>query len=166
MWTAPPAGTVELALLVTDDDAGGFVHWAVAGDPAAAGEDGEGAADHGGRRGPQRLRPPGLGGPCPPAGPAHTYRFTLYALTQQAELPDGFTGADLADVAPAGSIASAEVDGDLLESGLTRSPFLRGVRWPATTSRYLLRWGRARRAAPTSTCALELLVVRPRSQPV
>ncbi|MGK2950322.1 MAG: YbhB/YbcL family Raf kinase inhibitor-like protein, partial [Acidimicrobiales bacterium] len=30
-WTAPPAGTVELALVVRDQQEAGFVHWVVAG---------------------------------------------------------------------------------------------------------------------------------------
>ena len=63
-WTAPPAGTVELALVVTDDDAGGFVHWAVGGIPAAAGAVSEGGTIAG-CRGPQRLRASGLGRPVP-----------------------------------------------------------------------------------------------------
>ncbi|MBA3606142.1 MAG: hypothetical protein H0W46_09260, partial [Acidimicrobiia bacterium] len=40
-WTAPPAGTVELVLLVTDDNAEGFIHHAVAAIPPTAGEVGE-----------------------------------------------------------------------------------------------------------------------------
>ena len=96
IWSAPPAGTVELALLVTDDDAGGFVHWAVAGIPPTAGEVGEGAQITGAIEGRNDFGDPGWSGPCPPAGAPHTYRFTLYALSQQAELPEDFTGADLA----------------------------------------------------------------------
>ena len=104
-WTAPPAGTVELALLVTDDDADGYVHWAVAGIPPTAGEKGEGATITGAFEGVNDFGNVGWSGPCPPAGAPHTYRFTLYALDQQAELPDGFTGADLEAVA--GPAASA-----------------------------------------------------------
>jgi phosphatidylethanolamine-binding protein (PEBP) family uncharacterized protein len=33
-------------------------------------------------------------GPCPPSGPAHHYRFSLYALGKRLDLPDG---ADLED---------------------------------------------------------------------
>jgi phosphatidylethanolamine-binding protein (PEBP) family uncharacterized protein len=68
-WTAPPRGTKLLSLTVLDPDApvpGGFVHWRIAklapslrGLPAAS---------------------RGWTGPCPPAGPAHHYRFTLRAL--------------------------------------------------------------------------------------
>jgi Raf kinase inhibitor-like YbhB/YbcL family protein len=111
VWTAPPAGTVEMALLVTDDDANGFVHWAVAGIPASSGEHGEGSPFAGALEGVNDFGRPGWGGPCPPAGPAHTYRFRLYALSQQAELPDGFTGADLQAIAGPAALAVAESTG-------------------------------------------------------
>ncbi len=84
-WTAPPAGTVELALLTVDDDAGGYVHWAVTGIPPAAGASPRGRRSPAPRRA-RTLRQLGYGGPCPP--PGHPpYRFTLYALDQQPELP-------------------------------------------------------------------------------
>ena len=111
IWTAPPAGTVELALLVTDDDADGFVHWAVAGIPPSSGEIGEGAQITGAIEGVNDFGQPGWGGPCPPAGAPHTYRFSLYALSQQAELPDGFTGAELPAIAGPAALAVAESTG-------------------------------------------------------
>ena len=82
-WTAPPAGTVELALLVTDDDANGYVHWAVAGIPPTAGEKGEGATITGAVEGVNDFGETGWGGPCPPAGAPHTYRFSSYALASR-----------------------------------------------------------------------------------
>lgn len=99
-WTAPPVGTIELALLVTDDDAGGFVHWAVAGIPPTAGQVGEGATITGAVEGVNDFGAVGWDGPCPPApGERHNYRFALYALGQQSELPEAFTGDDLATFA-------------------------------------------------------------------
>ncbi len=99
-WTAPPTGTIELALLVTDDDAGGFVHWAVVGIPPTAGEVGEGATITGAVEGVNDFGAVGWDGPCPPApGETHNYRFALYALGQQNELPEAFTGDDLATFA-------------------------------------------------------------------
>jgi Raf kinase inhibitor-like YbhB/YbcL family protein len=109
-WTAPPAGTVELVLLVTDDDADDFVHWAVAAIPPTAGEVGEGAQITGATEGRNDFGNPGWGGPCPPSG-THTYRFALYALGQQAELPDEFGGGDLKALADSTSIAVAETTG-------------------------------------------------------
>lgn len=115
-WTAPPAGTVELALLVTDDDADGYVHWAVAGIPPTAGEKGEGATITGALEGVTDAGVTGWSGPCPPVGGPHTYRFTMYALGQQAELPDGFTGAELAAIAGPASIAITEVTGSYIRA--------------------------------------------------
>ena len=110
-WTQPPPGTIELALLVTDDDAGGYVHWAVAGIPPLAAGNGEGAAITGGLEGRNDAGTTGWTGPCPPPGAPHTYRFTLYALSQQAEVVEDFTGADLIAIAEASAIAVAEVTG-------------------------------------------------------
>lgn len=117
-WTAPPPGTAELALLVTDDDAANFVHWAVAGIPPTAGEVGEGAQITGGVEGRTDFGQPGWGGPCPPtAGETHTYRFAIYALGQQSELPDDFTGDELSALANSTGIAYAEVTGTYTRAG-------------------------------------------------
>lgn len=86
-WSAPPAGTKELAILVFDPDAGdrGFVHWLVFGvDPskrAATGNQYPGGA-------------PGMNGtgnegwvpPCPPSGGPHHYVFTVFALARAPEI--------------------------------------------------------------------------------
>jgi Raf kinase inhibitor-like YbhB/YbcL family protein len=109
-WTAPPEGTVELALLVTDDDAGGFVHWAVAGIPPSAGGVAEGTPIAGAIEGVNSFGEAGWGGPCPPEG-THTYRFSLYALSQQAEVAEGFGSADLATYTESASLGVAEVTG-------------------------------------------------------
>jgi Raf kinase inhibitor-like YbhB/YbcL family protein len=110
-WTAPPAGTVEMALLMIDESAD-FVHWAVVGIPPTAGQKPEGTPFAGGAiEGKNSFGNLGYQGPCPPAGAAHTYRFTLYALSQQAELPDAFTGQDLEPVAEAAALAVADVSG-------------------------------------------------------
>ena len=109
-WTAPPAGTVELALLVTDDDAGGFVHWAVAGIAPSASGVAEGTPIPGAIEGVTSFGETGWGGPCPPSG-VHTYRFSLYALSQQAEVSEGFGAADLAVYTDSASLAVAEVTG-------------------------------------------------------
>ncbi len=109
-WTAPPAGTVELALMVTDDDAGGFVHWAVAGIAPSASGVAEGAPIPGAIEGVTSFGETGWGGPCPPSG-VHTYRFSLYALSQQTEVSEGFGAADLAVYTDSSSLAVAEVTG-------------------------------------------------------
>jgi Raf kinase inhibitor-like YbhB/YbcL family protein len=94
-WSGVPAGTAELALVVDDPDAPGgtYVHWVVAHlDP--------GAVSPGATELPNSAGEPAYAGPCPPGGPAHHYRFTLYALPQRVDLA--------ADAAPANTIAAIE----------------------------------------------------------
>ena len=116
-WTTPPAGTVEMALLMIDESAD-YIHWAVVGIPPIAGQKPEGTpfAD-GAIEGTNSFGNVAYQGPCPPAGAAHTYRFTLYALSQQAELPDTFTGQDLESVAGPAAIDVADVSGTYARAG-------------------------------------------------
>jgi Raf kinase inhibitor-like YbhB/YbcL family protein len=107
-WTAPPAGAVELAIVVSDDNAPDFVHWAVAGIAPAAGEVTEGATIADAIEGRNSAGSAGWTPPCPPPGETHTYRVTVYALSQQSELPDGFTGVELETLAFDTLIDSAE----------------------------------------------------------
>ncbi|MGH9243387.1 MAG: YbhB/YbcL family Raf kinase inhibitor-like protein [Acidimicrobiales bacterium] len=88
-WSAPP-DAVELALIVTDRDETGAVHWVVSGmaptdvglDPSAPGE---GTIDL------------GYDPPCPPAGePPHHYVFTLYALGSPLAIQPDMPLADAA----------------------------------------------------------------------
>jgi hypothetical protein len=88
-WTNVPPGTVELALTITDPDAGGYVHWVVAGLPAttqAIGGAGlpAGAVELASSAGTNAYAPP-----CPPPGESHGYDFTLYALST----PSGLTAS-------------------------------------------------------------------------
>jgi len=60
----------------------------------------------------------GWGGPCPPSpGETHTYRWTMYALAQQSELPAGFTAAELQQLAIDAGFASAQVTGTYTRAG-------------------------------------------------
>jgi Raf kinase inhibitor-like YbhB/YbcL family protein len=83
-WTAPPARTASFSLTVFDPDApgGGFLHWQIARLPAGA--RGLPPGSHlGGQNGAGGK---GYTGPCPPAGPAHHYRFTLRALDRAGKV--------------------------------------------------------------------------------
>jgi Raf kinase inhibitor-like YbhB/YbcL family protein len=89
-WSAPPAGTAQLALVVFDPDApgGGFVHWVLSGIPAGQTELGENAVPRGaveGRNGAGS----GWTGPCPPGGAPHHYHFTIYALSRAPGVQPG-----------------------------------------------------------------------------
>ena len=82
------AGTAEVALVVDDPDAprGTFVHWVVVGlDPTRA-RLAEGAVPAGARQLPNSAGSAAYTGPCPPGGPAHHYRFTVYALGRSPEV--------------------------------------------------------------------------------
>ena len=86
-WSAPPAGTQELALVVDDPDAPGgtFVHWVLAGIPASLTQLQENAVPEGAREA-RNSKGSGYTGPCPPSGKAHHYRFTVYALGRSPEV--------------------------------------------------------------------------------
>jgi Raf kinase inhibitor-like YbhB/YbcL family protein len=94
-WSAPPAGTRELAIEMLDPDAPGgtFTHWLVYGLPpglssltAVPAGAAEGVNDFGRR---------GYGGPCPPRGAAHHYHFVVLALDTRLGLVAGATRSDL-----------------------------------------------------------------------
>ena len=117
-WTTPPAGTVELALVVSDNDAEDFIHYAVAGIPPMAGQLGAGVVLPGSYAGTNDFGATGWGGPCPPQpGEGHTYRWTLYALAQQSELPEGFKGAELQSLAMETAFASTQSTGTYTRAG-------------------------------------------------
>ena len=65
-WGQVPAGTVELAITMTDPDAGGFVHWVVSSiDPAIVGIS-DGTLPEGAVEGRNDSSEFGWFPPCPP----------------------------------------------------------------------------------------------------
>ena len=95
LWTGVPAGTVELALVVRDVDAEGFVHWVAAGLSPDLGGTAEGSPPAGAVEAANDFGRPGWAGPCPPAG-THVYDFRVYALAQPSGVVAGEPGADAA----------------------------------------------------------------------
>lgn len=90
-WTAPPSGTQTLAIIVDDPDAPTtFAHWVVFNLPTdlrEIPEDQPGSvAIFGGIHGRNGYGMLGYRGPCPPSGPAHTYRFSLFAVDISLDL--------------------------------------------------------------------------------
>lgn len=82
-WVGFPAGVESWAVVMTDPDAAGFLHWAIFDIPAetdetAAGMSPGGTLPAGAVELINDFYELGYGGPCPPS--LHTYRFTLYAL--------------------------------------------------------------------------------------
>src|SRR5574338_47647 len=78
-WDDPPPGTASFALIVTDPDAGGFVHWVLRGIPPNVRDLPDGGGDSVGTPGSNDFGRSGWGGPCPPSG-EHRYVFELFAV--------------------------------------------------------------------------------------
>ena len=109
-WTAIPEETLELALIVEDDDANGFVHWVVYGVNPTDREFSQGA-DIKYPEGRNDFGRDGYGGPCPPAGETHSYRFTFLALSETTDLESGATADELRAKAEGAVIETAELTG-------------------------------------------------------
>jgi Raf kinase inhibitor-like YbhB/YbcL family protein len=110
-WVAAPPAA-ELALVVRDRDAGGFVHWVVTGiDPIVQGL-GEGGVPEGAVEAANDGGTVGWFGPCPPPddGP-HTYVFTLHALPEPLALDPGLPGDEAAQLVEGASAARATLTG-------------------------------------------------------
>jgi len=98
-WVAVPTGTAELALVVTDADANGFIHWVIAGmDPTIVTEIQEGSPPPSAVQALNDFGKLGWGGPCPPAGKTHHYVFTLYALSEPVSIESGMPGKQALDL--------------------------------------------------------------------
>lgn len=110
-----PADARSLAVLVTDPDAGGYVHWAVAGLPPSAAIE-EGGLPPGAVAGSNDSGSTGWFGPCPPSG-THTYVVTAYALDVDPALPRGFTPEQLTAAAEGHLLAQASLDGTFASQG-------------------------------------------------
>jgi Raf kinase inhibitor-like YbhB/YbcL family protein len=110
-WTGVPDGAVEMALVVTDGDAGGFVHWVLTGFDPAIRSMLEGQVPLGAREWPNSFGEPGWNGPCPPAGSRHTYRFVLHALNQPLAVVDDIPVDDLLTNIVAFTLGSTTVTG-------------------------------------------------------
>jgi Raf kinase inhibitor-like YbhB/YbcL family protein len=99
-WKDVPDDAVELALVVDDPDAPGgtYVHWVVAGiDPATTSLE-EGEVPDGAVQVHNSGDKAAWSGPCPPEGPAHHYRFTVYGLDEPSGLDRDDNADDALDV--------------------------------------------------------------------
>ena len=110
-WTAPPADTVEMALVVVDETAEDFAHWIVIGLPPEAGSVGGPEPITVGFEGMNSVGDIGWAGPCPPDPDAHIYRFTLYALSQAIELPPESLPGDLIQAIEASATGATSFTG-------------------------------------------------------
>jgi hypothetical protein len=103
-WQGVPEGTVSFALVMDDPDAprGTFTHWVLYNLPAERKDLSAGMpttktlADLGdAAQGLNDFGKIGYGGPAPPRGPAHHYRFTIYALNARLDLAPGVNPSQL-----------------------------------------------------------------------
>jgi Raf kinase inhibitor-like YbhB/YbcL family protein len=119
-WTRPPAGTVELVLIVQDPDVPmgkPATHALTLGiDPVLDGIPENALTDpspvHGIRHGKGPLGRRGWAGPLPirSHGP-HSYVFQLFALDQAPGLPDGFTLGEAIAAIKGHAVGRARLDG-------------------------------------------------------
>jgi|SRR5579862_5419195 len=82
-WSGAPSGAQSFALIERDPDApvpGGFFHWVIYNLPATTLALKANATLSHSQIGVASTGQAAYYGPCPPAGPAHHYIFTLYAL--------------------------------------------------------------------------------------
>jgi Raf kinase inhibitor-like YbhB/YbcL family protein len=103
-WGDHASDVGEVVLVMTDDlaavdrdaDPEVFVHWLVAGLPAAGSITG-GELPAGAVEGTNDFDELGYGGPCPPADdPPHTYRFEVIGVASPSDLEPGFRVEELA----------------------------------------------------------------------
>ena len=110
-WSGAPAEATAFALIVTDPDAGDFVHW-LAADIVSSSGLGESASGRNGAgtEGRNGFGANGYGGPCPPSG-SHRYAFAVYALSEDVGLSAGFSRSDLERAMAGKVIASGTLTG-------------------------------------------------------
>ncbi len=94
-WTGAPKATKSFALVAHDPDApapGGWYHWVAYNIPPTTRNLAFGARVAPGQLGTTSFGATGYGGPCPPPGNVHHYRFTLYALNEPSLRGSALTG--------------------------------------------------------------------------
>ncbi|OBG96827.1 hypothetical protein A9X05_06235 [Mycobacterium sp. E3298] len=109
-WSAP----LGAALVVDDPDAvnGLYVHWVVTGVAPGPGSTTDGQTPAGATTLPNSAGQPAYKGPCPPAGTGtHHYRFTLYQLPNDYQLPGGLAGVQAAQTIGGAATAQAQLTG-------------------------------------------------------
>ena len=101
-WNTPPDGTRSIVIVADDPDASGgtFFHWTVINLPvdirALAEMVGNATTlPEGAVHGQNGFGNNGYGGPCPPEGSEHEYRFWVYALSEPLSLSEGASGEDV-----------------------------------------------------------------------
>ncbi len=117
-WSEPPAGTQSFALVMDDPDAPGgvFTHWVIFNISSDSRELSEAVLAQaelptGALQGKSDFGRIGYGGPCPPPGRPHRYRFTLYALGQALGLKAGASKKQVLDAMQGHILAQGQLTG-------------------------------------------------------
>ena len=118
VWSEPPQKTQAFALIADDPDAPGgvFTHWVLfnlSSNVRQLNEDipAQERLQNGASQGKNDFGRIGYGGPCPPRGPAHRYRFTIYALDKPLDLKPGVSKKQLLDATKAHILAQGQLIG-------------------------------------------------------
>jgi Raf kinase inhibitor-like YbhB/YbcL family protein len=118
IWDEPPQKTQVLALIVDDPDAPGgvFTHWVLFNIPTNIRQLEEGVPaqerlQNGALQGKNDFGRIGYGGPCPPRGPEHRYRYTIYMLDAPLDLKPGASKKQLLDAMKEHIIAQGQLTG-------------------------------------------------------
>lgn len=109
-WTDVPDDVDSFVLIVTDPDAGGFVHWLLTDISGDARELAEGSGDDAGTPGRNGFGGMGWGGPCPPSG-EHRYVFELLAVSEPLGLGGEPTESRVRAAADGRTVARAQLTG-------------------------------------------------------
>lgn len=110
-WSAAPAGTVEIAITLTDLDAPAFAHWVIAGISAQSIALDEATVPLGAYEATNGNGDLGYTGPCPPAGAPHEYLLTVHYLGALTGLGDGTAAAEMITAIESVEIGSAGLSG-------------------------------------------------------
>lgn len=117
-WSEPPRGTQCFALIMDDPDAPGgvFAHWLIFNIPSDSRTLPEALPTqnqlpNGALQGKNDFGTVGYRGPCPPSGPAHRYRFTLYALDRPLDLKPGTSKKQVLDAMNGHILAQGQLTG-------------------------------------------------------
>ncbi len=117
-WGEPPPGTRAFALIVEDPDAPGrvFTHWVLFNLTVGIRQLSEGIPaqtqlENGAFQGKNDFGKIGYSGPRPPAGSAHRYYFTLYALAKPLELEPGASKRQVLDAMEGNILAQGQLMG-------------------------------------------------------
>jgi len=117
-WNGVPEESKSLALIMDDPDApsGVFTHWVIFNLPPDSQDLPEAVPSasqlpSGALQGRNDFGRIGYGGPCPPPGYPHRYRFTLYALDKNLDLGAGSSKNQVLSAAKGHILAQGQLIG-------------------------------------------------------